>query len=141
MEALMIDSISDFGEIKSITLTEKWDLEKQYRLFVEKGQNEQTKITPMLYVDFPTEICATVEYENYILEWSCFETKEFIEYRNSNNLTYESLLNSANLFSLWNNALVKKIEINQDKENYCLEIFGLKFFLGSLMYKKLVNET
>lgn len=132
----MIDSISDFGEIKNITLTEEWDIEKQHRLFVEKGQDGQIKTTSMLYAHFPTEIRANVEYENYILVWSCFETKEFIEYRNSNKLTFESLVNSANLFSLWNNTLVKKIEINPSIENYYLEIFGLKFFLGSLTYKK-----
>jgi len=132
----MINDISDFGEIKSVIASEEFDVDRHYRSFIEKKQKEIPTIITTLHVNFPTRIVVEVEYEKYILEWSCFETQKFIEFKNSNNITLALLVDSANLFSLWNNPLVKKIEVSKDIQHYYLEIFGLKFFLGCVTYKK-----
>jgi hypothetical protein len=108
-----------FGKIKEIKVEIQWDLN-----FIK---NELS--VGIILAKFPTKIIMTVEYEEAILEWECFETEEWLAKKNSGHIHYTTLVND------WANTLPNNVQKTTNVEIYYKEMYGLKFYLSSLSYK------
>lgn len=108
-----------FGKIEEIKIEVVWDLN-----YVKNQLNLE-----IILLKFPTKIKITVEYETAILEWECFETKEWLEKKDLENIHYTTLVDE------WTNIPANKVQKATNIEIYYKEMYGLKFYLSSLSYK------
>ena len=108
-----------FGKIEKIKIEAVWCLNH-----VRGDLNLDVR-----FLVFPTKIKMTVEYEAAILEWECFETEEWLAKKDSGYVDYATLVND------WANTPANKVQKTANIEIYYKEMYGLKFYLSSLLYK------
>ena len=131
----------DFGEIKNITLYTEWGLEPLMQLVYSELANDVSHWVDLYKngdesrisraINFPQSIDIKVEYDKYILNWQCFQTKEWLENQQQQELTYDTLVD------LWESTPTHAVQVTPSQENWYKEIYGLKFVVCSLEHKRI----
>lgn len=142
------DELKDinFGEIKNITLTTNWNLEPLIQFAYSELANDVSHWMDLYengdesrmsrVVNFPQSIDIKVEYDKHILNWQCFQTKEWYDNKNTEKIGYYE-----DIVDLWKSTPTHTVQVTPSQENWYKEIYGLKFMVSSLEYKKeLTNE-
>lgn len=134
----------DFGKMVSIKLNVNFDLDPlancsrsllsgDLSLWIDLYKKDH-HLNQLRTATFPNTIEVITEYNNYILTWQGFQTEVWLDNKDTHNLSYEILAN------IWESTPVNVVRVTPSKENWYKEIFGVKFFVSYLEYKKDMDQ-